>query len=246
VLVTVAEEFRSTVAQLRSAESVDEELSPTLWARACVAVLPVAGAGLSLMRDQRDLRVPLGASDEMAADAERLQTSLGEGPCLAATPQLEPLAVEVTEMANRWPLFTGELSRRTSFRSIVSVPVVWGIPARRVGALDLYLTDSRPPASLAADAAEVVEVITEMLTASPSTVQRGGSAMPTWMSGERASRRLNVWLAVGMLIAHAGLSSADALAMLRAYAYRAGDSLDDVAAHLTERQLEPAAVLTGA
>lgn len=246
MLVTVAEEFRSTVARLRSAEAVDEELSPTVWTRACVDVFPVAGAGLSLMRDERDLRVPLGSSDAMAAAAERLQTSLGEGPCLAATPQLEPLAVEVTEMADRWPFFAEELSRRTSFRSIVSVPVVWGTPARRVGALDLYLTDAQPPASLAADAVEVVEVITEMLTASPATVQRGGSAMPTWMSGEHASRRLNVWLAVGMLVAHADLTSSDALAMLRAYAYRAGDSLDDVAAHLTERQLEPAAVLASA
>jgi hypothetical protein len=241
--VTVTEEFRSMVARLHPAGSGDGELLPTVWSRACVAVLPVDAAGVSMTRD---LRVPLGASDEMATIAERLQTSLGEGPCLAAVAQMEPLVVDEEAMAARWPMFSDELTRRTAFRSIVSLPLVSGVPGRRVGALDLYLTRSPAPPEVVADATGVAEVITEMLLASPSTVERSGTVVPVWLSGESATRRLNVWLAVGMLIAHAGVSSSDALAMLRAYAYRAGDSLDDVAANLTERQLDPAAVLTSA
>jgi hypothetical protein len=47
-----------------------------------------------------------------------------------------------------------------------------------------------------------------------------------------------------MLIGHAGMASTDALATLRGYAYGAGESLDDVAKALIERQIKIGAVLT--
>src|SRR6185437_11302048 len=58
------------------------ELLPVRLAQACVAVLPVSGAGISLLYD--DFRVPLGASDDAASCAEQLQFTTGEGPCLQA------------------------------------------------------------------------------------------------------------------------------------------------------------------
>ena len=60
---------------------VDPGLVPTAVSVACAEVLGVDGAGLSLVGD---LRVPLAASTPEVRRAEQLQTTLGEGPCLAA------------------------------------------------------------------------------------------------------------------------------------------------------------------
>jgi hypothetical protein len=54
---------------------------------------------------------------------------------------------------------------------------------------------------------------------------------------------MNVWVAVGILIAHAGLTNADALAALRGYAYGHSASLDDIADDLTTHRLPPDALL---
>jgi hypothetical protein len=78
----LADRFRTAVRQTYREHSADAELVPMVLCQACVQVLPVAGAGLSIT-DQ--LRIPLGASDEVVARAERLQTTLGEGPCLTAS-----------------------------------------------------------------------------------------------------------------------------------------------------------------
>jgi len=96
-----------------------DKLRPTVLAQACVAVLPVAGAGLSVIHR---LRVPLGPSDDQAA--ERLQSTLGEGPCLAAVEQAGPVMGDSATIARRWPTFDVELQERTPFRFLVSLPLV--------------------------------------------------------------------------------------------------------------------------
>ena len=236
--MTLVDDFRSLVTDGR--ERVDgSELLPTVLSQACVGVLPVAGAGLSVTDV---LRVPLGASDEVAARAERLQTSLGEGPCLAATSTRDPLVVGAADIALRWPVFHQEFVRQTPFRSVVSVPVV-SPPWTQTAALDLYLTDTGMPALLIEVVGDLAEAIAELLFASSPLVERRGASVPIWLTGPSATQRLNVWLAVGMLIGHAGLSSEDALAVLRAYAFGHGITLDDVAEAMTTRHLDPDTVL---
>jgi len=66
--------------------------------------------------------------------------------------------------------------------------------------------------------------------------------LPMWMNNHLVNQRMNVWVAVGILIEHAGLSNADALAALRAYAYGHSVSLDDIAHKLTARRLHPDAL----
>ena len=245
--MTLGEEFRSAVNMAGRGRVDAPELLPTVLAQACVEVLPVAGAGLSVARalgSPRTLRVPLGASDEVAARAERLQTSLGEGPCLAAADRGEPLVIDARGMASRWPVFHAELIEQTPVRSVVSLPVMWGDPAEPLAALDLYLKDPDapvpPPEVLVGD---IVEVIAEMLFASPHTVEWRGAWLPAWMTGPSAAQRMNVWVAVGILIGHAGLSSTDALAVLRAYAFGHSVTLDDVAEDMTTQRLDPETVL---
>jgi AmiR/NasT family two-component response regulator len=59
---------------------------------------------------------------------------------------------------------------------------------------------------------------------------------------EAATNRMTVWMAVGILIGHAGLSSADALATLRGYAFARNAALEDIAEDMTTRRLKPEAV----
>ena len=221
------------------------ELLPTVLAQACVEVLPVAGAGLSVTRalGSPGLRVPLGASDEAAARVERLQTSLGEGPCLAAADRKEPLMVHSSGMASRWPVFHAELIGQTPFRSVASLPVLWGDPADAVAALDLYLVVPMPGAGSRVDGErhrrDHRRDAVRLLTHHP--VARGTA--PGVDDRSIATQRMNVWVAVGILIGHAGLSSADALAVLRAYAFGHGVTLDDLAEDMTTQRLDPETVL---
>ena len=88
------QQFMAAVIDAHDTQDSATEMLPMLLAQACVKVLlPVTGAGVSITED--GLRVPLGASDATAAQAESLQTTLGEGPCLEATATSEPLVVGV-------------------------------------------------------------------------------------------------------------------------------------------------------
>lgn len=98
----LAERYRAAVAAAVDAVQDDGTLLPTLLSQACVEVLPVEGAGISVTQD---LRVPLGSSDATAALAERLQTTLGEGPCLDAVGTPLPLTAGVDAIQERWPVF---------------------------------------------------------------------------------------------------------------------------------------------
>lgn len=211
-------------------------------------VLQVSGAGLSVLRalgTPRALRVPLGASDEVAECVERLQTTLGEGPCLTATDQGGPLVADSEAMASRWPLFYAELLLQTPIRSVASFPVLWGMPPEPAAALDLYFVDdldeSIPPLELITR--EIVAIMAEMLFASPGVVEQRGVWLPTWMTGRTATRRMNVWVAVGMVVEHAELSSDDALAVLRAYAFGRSLTLDDLAESMADRRVNAATVV---
>ena len=180
----------------------------------------------------------------MAADAEALQTTLGEGPCLDATATSEPLVADETSMAARWPMFHQELLAKTPFRAVASVPLkATRLP--RFGALDLYSTNSDALQRLSLNdvSLNIADLMAAILFDEPKTVVLDGTRLPAWMNNHTVAQRMNVWVAIGILIEHAGLTNADALAALRAYAYRHHASLDDIADHLTTQQLHPDALL---
>ncbi len=224
-------------------DSARPDLLPLRLARACASVLPVDGAGVSLLED--DLRVPLGASDELASLAERLQFTQGEGPCLHAAERGQVLAVDAVELQRRWPTFAAELFARTPFRAIITIPLAID-PATR-GAIDLFLRDRQRLWSLRlADAVAVSEAVVEALQLSdePGVPEPVDSELdepiPAWAVGPSALRRRYVWIAVGTAMVAFDISAPDALAVLRAYAYARGAVLDDVALALVEGRLDPA------
>lgn len=86
-------------------------------ARAAGSRRGAGAAGGGRRGDQRagrpGMRVPLGASDEDAATAERLQFTVGEGPCLQAHSSARPVYTPAAVFAARWPLLYEELTART-------------------------------------------------------------------------------------------------------------------------------------
>jgi hypothetical protein len=113
------------------------ELLPTRLATTCAVVLPVDGVGLGVVSG--GFRVPLGSSDDDAGTAERLQFTVGEGPCLQAISDGREVRASAEDTARLWPTFYDELVRRTPYRSIASVPL--HIAPAVHGALDLYFRD---------------------------------------------------------------------------------------------------------
>ena len=205
------------------------ELLPVRLAQACVQVLPVAGAGLSLFTDQ--FRVPLGASDSAAAAVERMQFTHGEGPCLTAAGTGEAALVGVAEMQARWPSFAADLLEHSAFRAVLSLPLPVG--PELVGAVDLYLYDQADVAGLAlvdvlSVTAQMVDALLVAPTRLPAMVDEGRGPEPAWLSGPTARERTQAWIAVGIVMAHHNLDAADALALLRSYAYGHDTELDQV------------------
>jgi hypothetical protein len=237
--MSLAGEYEAAVAQAMAVAGQGAELLPSALVGACAEVLVVEGAGLSLTQE---LRVPLSASSAVVATAERLQVTLGEGPCLSATDDGVPLVADLAALTTRWPVFGSELVRQTPFRSVASLPL------RRpdgclLGAVDLYSHDERGDAfaDIPALGLEVASLMSQYLT-DTSTWLHGDGGSGSVEAGTALDRRLNVWVAVGMVIARTAMTNVDALAVLRAYAFGHDLSLDDLAERVTTRDLEPDAL----
>lgn len=237
----LAERYRTAVLEGYDSTDQDPGLLPRVLAEACVAILPVAGAGISVTQD---LRVPLGSSDAMAAVAERLQTTLGEGPCLDAAAAPIPLTAGLGVVAARWPVFHAELVRQTPYRSVAALPLIPG-NGRRLGALDLFMTGSEPMDAqlLAQLAGSIATPVAQILSGAPIAQDADGITMPTWLNSDLVRERMQVWSAVGQLMASSALENADALALLRAYAYGHETTLDDVADRVVTQSLDVAELL---
>jgi len=233
-------DFRLAIAEAHTTKEGQPELVPMALARACVQVLPVAGAGISLIDE---IRVTLAASDAAAARAERLQTTLGEGPCLTAASAAEPVTADLTTLAAVWPEFHRKLVAQTPYRSVVSVPLLARDGITALGALNLYLTtpDVAPDLFWAHIPAGIAAPISHVLF--DHAIRANPNALPPWLNHASVTQWKHVWVAAGILMQQAGLSNDDALAALRDYSNAHDVTIDDTADRLGSQALHPGAVL---
>lgn len=197
---------------------------------ACAEVLAVDGVGLSLF-GSHSFRTPIGASDPLASAAERLQFTVGEGPCLEAHSRRHQVRASDSDLARRWPAFHRELVTKTPFRGIISLPLQGGMSG--LAAIDLYyrrpervLDPSHQQTSAAADT--VAALLTEHLRSIPF----GSAAVDDWVRAVQDEDRALVSVAMGMMTVAADLSFTDALAVLRAHAFAGDISLDQLSRDL--------------
>ncbi|GAA4749761.1 GAF domain-containing protein [Modestobacter marinus] len=229
-----AQRFAHELDQLPPAELRGPEMLAVRLARACVAALPVDGAGLSI-HDPDGLRTPIGASDPLTSRAERLQFTHGAGPCLRAHDDGVRIAFDEGEITRNWPELHDALTAETPFRAVLSVPLL--PPLGPLVVLDLYVHElAALPATDREDVDDVVIALTRAMVAAalgaPVTEGQRG-----WWDGPDALRRARVWQATGMVDVALGLDTADALAVLKAHAFATDRLVDDVAEDLVSGRL---------
>lgn len=231
--MTITQRFQAACLDVAEPDLVAIELLPTLLVRACAKVMGVAGAGISVFAE--DFRVSLGASNLDAANAEQLQFTLGEGPCLYAYRNDEPFRGDEARIRHKWPLFYDELVSRTPYRSIVSMP--FRLSRSTGGAVDLYQHEPAGMDTLSFDDLAVVVGCIVSALRWQTAPEADNLPSPGWLHGPTAQRRTSTWIAIGMLNYEYDLSARDALARLRAYAYAHDQALDDVTERLVRRTL---------
>ncbi len=108
--------------------------------RRIVEILPVTAAGVTLITPTTKPRF-IAASDPSAMRFERLQTDLGEGPCVAAYQTGEAISSPDLAQDARFPQFAAK-ALTEGLVAVFTFPLRSG--DRRLGALDLYRTTAGP------------------------------------------------------------------------------------------------------
>lgn len=206
---------------------------------ACVSLLPVDGASLSVMLGTGH-RESLYATDAVMRKVEAVQYTLGEGPCYEAFQTGNPVLVPDLERdgGHSWPAFAAEMPAGT-IGAIFALPLRRG--AARFGAIDLY---RREPGWLTTADLEVALRIADVATSALLAASAKGPAVDisdAWVVDFTRARAV-VHQATGIVVAHYAIPAVQALARLRGYSFASGRLLDDVAADLVSRRLHPAVV----
>jgi hypothetical protein len=245
--VTIAQDFAA--AYRRGEKSSPEpQMVPDRLAHAVAEVTGIDGVGLGVF-DPFGLAVPIGSSCDRTALAERLQFTVGQGPGYDAHRYSRPVVAVEPVMARSWPAYHDLLVTQTAFRSVLALPLTG--PLDSTATIDLLFHDPEAAAHVPlTDIAVLGRQITAALieadlmddgtqTSAPgaSDEHRG----PVWLSSPSSVARNQVMVAAGMLNGYLQISTADALKVLKAYAYANRSTTDQIAAALVSGVLSPAA-----
>jgi diguanylate cyclase (GGDEF)-like protein len=117
-----------------------------------VEILPVTAAGVTLISPGHDPRY-IAASNESALRFEKLQTELGEGPCLAAYHTGSAITVPDLRHERRFSKFAPR-ALAAGLEAVFTFPLHHG--ELRLGALDLYRDTPGPLSSQSMSAAQTL------------------------------------------------------------------------------------------
>jgi hypothetical protein len=199
----------------------------------CADVSEMNGAGIMIMSGELP-RGSLCTTNSVSALIERLQYDLGEGPCVDAfkqdRPVLEPdLAHPSTP---RWLAF-GPPAVAAGALAVFGFPLRVG--AVRLGALNLYRDRAGPLSDdQQADALVLSDVVAQAILVLQAHAPPGKLAAEL---EENSDFQYVVHQASGMVAVQLGVSVAQALIRLRAYAFGNDRRLAEVAGEVVARRL---------
>jgi hypothetical protein len=214
-------------------EGPGSELDTKRLCTVCAAVAGTTGAGIMLMSGDTP-RGSACSTDDVSALIERLQFELGEGPCVDAYQQDQPvLEPDLAHPATpRWIGFTSP-AVDAGARAVFGFPLQVG--AVRLGALNLYRDQSGPLTDEQhADALVMADVAAETLLMMQANAPPGRLAAELEAGGDF---QYVVHQASGMVSAQLGVSVGQALIRLRAYAFGNERPLVEVAQDVVARRL---------
>lgn len=205
--------------------------------RACVDVLTVDGASISLLHNGAS-QGTVGASGDLSRRLDELQFTFGEGPCYesarSAGVVLVPDLADPAEQ--RWPAFSAAVLE-SGVRAVYALPV--SAATAPIGVLDLFR--SAPGLPSAQDLSG--GLLAAKLAALPLLDLLGGQQErdrgpdQDAVSELAALERVEVYQATGMLISALGVDANEALVRLRAHAMATDQTASEVARAIIERRL---------
>lgn len=199
---------------------------------ACVEVLEVAGAGITIMGG--DQAGPICVSDPSVAALEDLQYTIGQGPCRDAfrsglsihAPRLD------ADAWARWPSFV-QLAQSSHVAAVFAYPLI--AAGANVGVLTLYQRDEGELTSAQQDDSEALAgVLAETVLSLQDEAPAGtlGAGLD-----DAAKYRSEIYQASGMVAVQLTISATDALLRMRAHAFATEQRVADVASLIVARHL---------
>jgi GAF domain-containing protein/ANTAR domain-containing protein len=209
------------------------QTDPSRLCEVCADVALMTGAGIMLMTGDVQ-QGSVCSSNDVSALIEELQYTLGEGPCVDAHMEGRPVLESDLADANttRWFGFTPP-AVAAGARAVFGFPIHVG--AVRLGALNLYRDQ---PGPLTGD--QYADALVLAGLAGQAVLAMQGHATPGALATqleEGANFRFVVYQASGMVAVQLGVSVAEALIRLRAYAFGNDRHLTEVAEAIVARKM---------
>ena len=198
---------------------------------ACVDVLAVSGAGITVMSGGQT--GPVCVSDKGVAALEDLQFALGEGPCCDAYRDEQPVhEPRLDQASSRWPAFVA-LADTSGIGAVFAYPLMAG--GAKIGVLTLYQhTGGELTAGQHDDSLAIAEVLTETVLSLQDKAPSGALAAGL---EDTVAYRAEIHQASGMVSVQLRIPVGDALVRLRAHAFAHDLSVAAVAADIVTRRL---------
>ena len=205
---------------------------PARLCQACVEILHVSGAGVTVMSGNNV--GPVCASNSKVGRLEDLQFSLGEGPCHDAFATGEAISEPDLERRSPdcWPHYTRP-ALDLGACAVFAFPLHVG--ATRIGVLTLYEDTIGPlSAEQTADSLVTADILAQTMS---SSQERGSPPFMTDEPSDFDSHRAEVHQASGIVAVQIGISVDEALVRIRAHAYAGETSVASVARQIVAHRL---------
>jgi GAF domain-containing protein len=223
-------ELAALMAQIATELQNERDERPTVEAIVAKAVEVVADAIVAsiAIRARRHSFATLAATTDLAAEADRLQYALGEGPCIETAETSDWVRSGDIRADERWPRW-GPRAATLGVGSLLSVPLY--ARQKRIGALNLYAAHTGGFAS-----ADQVDLA--LLFAVHAAHALAAARLVNGLEVAVSSRH-DIGVAQGILVERYGLSLAQAFDVLRRISSSTNVKVADIARRLIETGTVP-------
>lgn len=198
-----------------------------------VELLAVSGASISVFRQGGD-HATVCTSDPLAQQLDAMQFGLGEGPrwVVARTGRPSISADVAHESHPDWPVFADAIAT-LGVGALFAFPIMTG--PIMIGVVDLY---RRTPGPLAHEVMSQALALSRKVAAAAVQEAVRAAAEHDGADPRASVFRREVHQAVGMVFVQMDITTIEALALLRAYAFSTARPLQDVARDVVARRID--------
>ena len=225
-MITAAARFAQMALDLQGQPDVEETLVGI--ASYAQTTLGADHAGIHVVHN-REIETA-AATDPVIEHADKLQTELGEGPCLQAVWSGNSFLVHDTATDERWPRF-GPMAAELGLHSMLSVRLFDS--EQTLGALNLYSTSVR---DFDEDDVAMAHIFGQHASVALATARREAGLR------QAIDARHLIGQAQGILMERFDLTADQSFAVLRRYSQENNVKLRSVAAEIIETRKLPGVV----